>query len=160
MHARIRRAALLVGVAVTLALALEGTASAQATGTWKVNVAKSQYKQGQALKSSTLVYEPAGAGVKVTVDQVMADGTKAHYAYATTYDGKDVAVVGNPNADMAARTRVDANTTKLVYKKGGKIMSTLTLVTSADGKTLTITTVGSNAKGEDIGSVAVYEKQV
>ena len=43
------------------------------------------------------------------------------------YDGKDNPVVGNPNADMAARTRVNATTTKLVNKKGGKILSTVTL---------------------------------
>ena len=79
--------------------------------------------QGQAPKSSTLVYEPAGAGIKVTVDQVPADGPAIHYAYAANYDGKDVPVVGNPNADMAARTRVNATTTKLVNKKGGKILA-------------------------------------
>ena len=38
-------------------------------------------------------------------------------------------------------------------------MSTLTLVTSADAKTLTITTTGKDAKGQNIDSVAVYDKQ-
>ena len=37
-------------------------------------------------------------------------------------------MAGNPNADMAARTRVNATTTKLVNKKGGTILSTVTLV--------------------------------
>jgi hypothetical protein len=53
-----------------------------------------------------------------------------------------VPVDGNPNADMIARTRVNATTTKLVNKKDGNILSTATLVVSADGKTLTITTTG------------------
>ncbi len=75
------------------------------------------------------------------------------------YDGKDVPVVGNPNADMVARTRVNATTTKLVSKKDGNILSTATLVVSADGKTLTITTTGKDAKGQKIDSVAVYDKQ-
>ncbi len=107
----------------------------------------------------TVVYEAAGAGIKVTVDSVPADGPAIHYAYTANYDGKDVPVVGNPNADMAARTRVDATTTKLVNKKGGKVMSTVTIVTSADGKTLTITTKGKDAMGHNVDSVAVYEKQ-
>jgi hypothetical protein len=41
---------------------------------------------------------------------------------------------------MAAGTRVNANTTKLVTKKGGKISANQILVVSGDGKTLTITT--------------------
>ena len=159
MHARMRRASLFTAVAITLAMALEGTAFAQAVGTWKLNLAKSKYEQGQAPKSATLVYEAAGAGIKVTVDQVPADGPAIHYAYTANYDGKDVPVVGSPNGDTAARTRVNATTTKLVNKKGGNILSTLTLVVSADGKTLTITTTGQDAKGQKIDSVAVYDKQ-
>jgi hypothetical protein len=146
-------------VAVALAVVLGGTALAQSVGTWKLNLAKSKYQQGQAPKSTTLVYEAAGAGIKVTVDQVPADGSAIHYAYTANYDGKDVPVVGNPNGDMSARTRVNATTTKLVNKKGGNILSTATLVVSADGKTLTITTTGKDAKGQNIDSVAVYDKQ-
>lgn len=159
MHARMRQAALFTAVAITFAVALGGTAFAQAVGTWKVNLSKSKYQQGQAPKSMTLVYEAAGEGIKVTVDQVPADGPAIHYAYTANYDGKDVPVVGNPNGDIAARTRVNATTTKLVNKKDGKILSTMTIVTSADGKTLTITTTGKNAAGQKIDSVAVYDKQ-
>jgi hypothetical protein len=159
MHARMRQASLFTAVALTFAVALGGTVFAQAVGTWKLNLAKSKYQQGQAPKSATLVYEAAGAGIKVTVDQVPADGPAIHYAYTANYDGKDVPVVGSPNGDTAARTRVNATTTKLVNKKGGNILSTLTLVVSADGKTLTITTTGQDAKGQKIDGVAVYDKQ-
>jgi hypothetical protein len=159
MHAGMRQATLFTTVAITFAIALGGTAFAQAVGTWKVNLAKSKYPQGQAPKSTTLVYEAAGAGIKVTVDQVPADGPAIHYAFTANYDGKDVPVVGNPNADMCARTRVNATTTKLVNKKDGKILSTATLVVSDDGKTLTITSTGKDAKGQNIDGVAVYDKQ-
>ena len=159
MHARMRQATLFTAVAITFAITLGGTAFAQAAGTWKLNLAKSKYQQGQTPKSTTLVYEAAGAGIKVTVDQVPADGPTIHYAFTANYDGKDVPVVGNPNADMSARTRVNATTTKLVNKKDGKILSTATLVVSDDGKTLTITSTGKDAKGQTIDSVAVYEKQ-
>ena len=158
MQAKMRQSALFTAVAITLAMALGSTAFAQAVGTWKLNLAKSKYQQGQEPKSITLVYEPAGEGIKVTVDQVLADGP-SHYTVTTNYDGKDVSVVGNPNADTVARTRVDATTTKLVNKKDGKILSTATLVVSADGKTLTITTTGKDAKGQTVDSVAVYDKQ-
>jgi hypothetical protein len=159
MHAGLRRASLFTAVAIVFAMAFEGTTAAQAVGTWKLNLAKSKYQPGQAPKSATLVYEAAGPGIKVTVDQVPADGPAIHYDYTANYDGKDGAVVGSPYGDTAARTRVNATTTKLVYKQGGKILSTMTFVVSADGKTLTITTTGKNAKGQNIDGVAVYEKQ-
>jgi len=158
MYIRIRQVSLFTAVATILAIGLGATAFAQGQGTWKLNVAKSTYHQGQAPKSTTLIYEAAGEGIKVTVDSVPAEGAPIHYAYAANYDGKDNPVVGNPNADMAARTRVNATTTKLVNKKGGNVMSTVTLAVSADGKTLTITTAGKDAKGQNVDSVAVYEK--
>ncbi len=159
MHPRMRQASLFTAVVMTLVVALGGTVAAQAVGTWKLNVAKSTYQQGQAPKSSTVKYEAAGEGIKVTVDTVPAAGAPIHYAYSANYDGKDNPVVGNPNADMAARTRVNATTTKLVNKKGGKILTNVTLVTSSDGKTMTITTTGVDAQGQKADSVAVYDKQ-
>ena len=159
MQARIRQVSLFTAVAVTLTMALGGTAFAQTVGTWKLNVEKSKYHESQALKSATLVYEAAGEGIKVTVDQAPAVGPAIHYAYSANYDGKDVPVVGNPNADMAARTRVNASTTKLVNKMGGKTLSNVTIVESRNGKALTITTTGTDAKGQNIDSVAVYDKQ-
>jgi hypothetical protein len=159
MHTRMRQRSLFTAVAIVLAVALGATAFAQGAGTWKLNVAESKYQKGQVPKSTTLKYEVAGEGVKVTVDSVPADGAPIHYAYTANYDGKDNPVVGNPNADMAARTRVNATTTKLVNKKGGKTLSNVTLVTSGDGKKLTITTTGTDAQGQNIDSVAVYDKQ-
>ena len=159
MHSRMRQASLFTTVAITLAVALGGTAFAQAVGTWKLNLAKSKYQPGMTPKSITLRYEAVGEGIKVTVDSVPADAAPIHYAYTANYDGKDVPVVGNPDADMAARTRVNATTTKLVNKKGGKIMSTVTLVVSSDGKMLTITTTGTDSQGRKTDSVAVYDKQ-
>jgi hypothetical protein len=154
-----RGASLFTAIAVSLAMVIEGTAFAQAVGTWKLNLAKSQYQQGQAPKSTTLVYEAAGPGIKVTVDRVLADGSAIHYAYPANYDGKDVPVLGSPNGDTAARTRVNATTTELVNKQGGNMLSTVTLVVSADGKTLTITTTGKDTKGQNIDGVEVYDKQ-
>lgn len=159
MHTRMRQMSLFTAVTIVLAVAFGGTALAQSAGTWKLNLAKSKYHQGQAPKSTTLIYEAAGEGIKVTVDSVPAAGAPIHYAYVANYDGKDVPVVGNPNADMAARTRVDATTTKLVNKRSGKTLSDVTIVGSGDGKMLTITTKGTDAQGVNIDSVAVYDKQ-
>ncbi len=105
MHTRMRSAALFTAVAMTFTVALGVTTLAQSVGTWKLNPAKSKFQESQSPKSQTVAYEAAGEGIKVTVDTTPADGPAIHYAYTADYDGKDVPVVGNPNADMAARTR-------------------------------------------------------
>ena len=129
-------------------------------GVWKLNVAKSKYNPGPAPKSGTTKIEAAGTGVKVTVDQTMDDGTARHFEFTANYDGKDSPVTGNyPDADMVARTRINATTVQTVSKKGGKVTTTQTSEVSADGKTRTVTTKGVNASGQKVNNIAVYEKQ-
>ena len=164
MQASIRQTCLFAVIAVGLVVALAGTAFAQPSnstfGTWKVNLAKSQYAAGTAPKSATFTVEAAGAGFKVVVDSVAADGTAAHWGFTANYDGKDNPITGNcPYGDVAASTRVDANTTKNIYKKGGTVTVSQTHVVSSDGKTDTITNTTTNAEGKAVSTVRVYDKQ-
>jgi hypothetical protein len=142
---------------------LIGTAFAQGdpqVGVWKLNVAKSKYSPGPAPKSATTRIEAAGAGTKVIVDQAMPDGTMRHWEFTANYDGKDSPVTGNnPDADMVARTRINANTVQTISKKGGKVTTTQNSVVSSDGKTRTVTTKGPNGSGQQVNNVAVYDKQ-
>jgi hypothetical protein len=128
-------------------------------GVWKLNVAKSTYSPGPAPKSATTTIEAAGTGAKVVVDQVMADGAKRHWEFTANYDGKDSPITGNPDADTVARTRINPTTVQTISKKGGKVMTTQTSAVSSDGKTRTVTTKGTNATGQQLNNVAVYEKQ-
>jgi hypothetical protein len=142
---------------------LIGAAFAQSdpqVGVWKLNVAKSKYSPGPAPKSATTRIEAAGAGTKVIVDQALADGTMRHWEFTANYDGKDSPVTGNnPDADMVARTRINANSVQTISKKGGKVTTTQTSVVSSDGKTRTVTTKGANGSGQQVNNVAVYDKQ-
>jgi hypothetical protein len=163
-QARIRQMSLVAVVAVGLVVVLGGKALAQSSntelGTWKLNVAKSKFSPGTAVKSGTIKVEAAGAGIKLIVDTAGADGTMRHYEYTVNYDGKDSPVVGNsPYGDMTARTRVNATTTKSVNKKGGKITTTQTTVVSSDGKTRTVTTKGTNVLGQTTDNVTLWDKQ-
>jgi hypothetical protein len=128
-------------------------------GVWKLNVEKSTYSPGPKPTSGTTTIEAAGAGTKVSVDQTLPDGTKRQYSFTADYDGKDVPMVGNPDVDTVARTRIDASTVQTVSKKAGKVMTTQTSTVSSDGKTRTVTTKGVNAKGQPVNNVAVYERQ-
>lgn len=164
MQARLKCLSLSVAFVGVFAAVLAGTLLAQTAdpqvGTWKLNVAKSKYSPGPAPKSATTIITAAGAGTKVVVDQVQADGTTRHWEFTGNYDGKDTAVTGNnPDADTLVRTRVNANTIKTVAKKAGKVTTTQTSAVSSDGKTRTVTTTGTNAAGVAVNNVAVYEKQ-
>ena len=56
-------------------------------------------------------------------------------------------------------TRVDANTLKINYKKGGTVVSAQTSVVSSDGRMCTITSASTDAQGKTINTVAIYDKQ-
>ena len=153
-----------VGVFVGIAALIAGsTAIAQTTepvvGTWKLDVAKSTYKPGPAPKSSTLTIEPAGKGLKVAVDAVNADGSPLKWGFTTMRDGKEEApVTGNLMFDVVTSTRASATAGTNVYKKAGKVVMTTKAAISADGKTMTLTSTGTDAKGQAMHNVAIYTK--
>jgi hypothetical protein len=127
-------------------------------GTWKLNEAKSKISAG-ALKNTTVVYEASGDSVKVTVDGVDGDGKPSHNEWTGKFDGKNYPVTGDPTSDTRSYKKIDDHTLVLTNKKDGKATITGRITVSADGKTRTVTTSGTNAKGEKVKTTAVYEKQ-
>lgn len=129
-------------------------------GAWKLNLAKSKYSPGPPPKSTTSTYEAAGQGYKVSVKTEPASGPAQQWSYTSNLDGKDTPVTGNnPNADMMTVKRIDANTLEIVSKKGGKVTTTQRNVVAADGKTRTVTTTGTDAQGQKVNNITVFEKQ-
>jgi len=127
-------------------------------GTWKLNEAKSKISSG-APKNTTVVYAAAGDSVKITVDGVDAEGKPAHNEWTGKFDGKDYPVTGDPTSDTRAYKRVNDHTLEITNKKGNKVTTTARIVVSADGKSRTVTSHGTDAKGKKISSTAVYDKQ-
>jgi len=131
-------------------------------GHWMLNVAKSKYQPGPAPKSEMRVYEPfggVGKGIKATFDRIDAAGKKITITYSAMYDGKDYKYIGSPDADMISLARPNPNTTDGTLKRNGKVVQTTHSVISADGKTRTSTNTGTNAQGQKINNVVVFEKQ-
>jgi hypothetical protein len=131
-------------------------------GTWKLNVAKSNFGTVSPPKSQTRKVEAQGNGAKYTFEGVAADGGKIAYSYSTNYDGKDMPItgVGQANgADTIAITRVNSNTTTSTLKKAGKVVGTTTTTVSKDGKTTTLDSKGVDASGKPRNVVSVYNKQ-
>ena len=144
-----------------MALAAPSAQGDPAAGTWHVNVAKSKYDPGPAPKSNVVVIEVAGDVIKVTTKGVAADGSPTATSYSASLDGKDspVQVTGTQDYDTIALKRINPNRIEGTRKLKGKAVQTYTREVSKDGKTLTVTTTGTNAKGEKINNVVVYEKK-
>jgi hypothetical protein len=126
-------------------------------GTWKLNESKS--KLGGGSKNTTVVYEPAGDSVKVTIDGTDSAGKPTHNEWTGKFDGKDYPVTGDPNSDMRSYTKVDDHTLHFKVNKGGKTTTSGRITTSAGGKTRTVNATGTDPAGKKFKTDAVYDKQ-
>jgi hypothetical protein len=127
-------------------------------GTWKLNEAKSKFTPG-GVKNNTVVVESAGDNVKVTIDGVDAQGKPLHNEWTGKFDGKDYPLTGDPTWDSRSYKAINDHAADLASKKDGKVTMTGRLVVSADGKTRTVTTSGTDAMGKKVHSTSVYDKQ-
>ena len=130
-------------------------------GTWKLNVKKSKFVPGPPRKSETRIVVTGPAGMKVDVDRVNGDGSTQQFEYTSNLDNKTYPITGDGpyGADSIAANLASPNTIQSTLTKGGKVVATATTVVSADGKVLTITTKGTDAKGKHFTNVSVYDKQ-
>jgi len=149
-------------VVLTLAVCFIGTtlclAQQNLMGTWKLNEAKSKLAPGAA-KNNTVVYEPAGDSVKVTIDGTDAAGNPTHNEWTGKFDGRDYPVTGDPNSDSRSYDLRSAHKMGFKVKKEKKVTTTGTIIVSGDGKSRTVIASGTDAQGKKFKSTAVYDKQ-
>jgi hypothetical protein len=151
-------------VVVTVACLLVGSSVAFAQtdpriGSWKLNLEKSKYDPGSAPKNDVRKYEATADGTKATVETTPASGSPVTATYTAKLDGTDYPISGSPTFDTIAITLIDSNTTEVTLKKGGKVVQTARSVVSKDGKTMTNTVKGTDANGQPVHSVVVFDKQ-
>jgi hypothetical protein len=127
-------------------------------GTWKLNEAKSKFSPG-ASKNHTVTYEAAGDQIKVTVDGTDGTGNPTHNEWTGKFDGKYYAVTGDPTSDMRSYRKINNHTLALTGKKGAKITLTGRIIVTANGRTRTVTTFATDAKGRRVSNRAVYDKE-
>jgi len=142
-------------VFVSVALGFQGNPQ---MGTWKLNEAKSKITPG-TLKFTTIIYKSMFGKVRVEGEGIDADGKPVHSEWTGNFDGKDYPVTGDPISDSRSYTKVDDRTLDLTVKKGGKVIDTVRMVLSADGKSRTVTVSGTTPKGKKFKNVVVYDKQ-
>jgi hypothetical protein len=154
------RRALQLAVGIVCAAALVWAANSPdpsgdpVVGTWSLNLAKSTFSPGPAPKSQTRVYEAKEGGIKVTVTTIAADGQTSVVLISANYDGKDYPVVGATDYDAVTLKRVSVTISEATLMHGNRVIATARREVSADGKTMTITWEGQDAKNK-----ACYDKQ-
>jgi hypothetical protein len=156
------------GVAALLTISLAGTAAAQSKddpsiGTWKLNVAKSKFTPGPPIQGDTRSYEVNEAGwLFVTTETIQPDGTRTGVRFAAKFDGKAYPQIGRfaPTVTMITYEPVDRRTLKYTQRDtSGKIVSTNTRTVSADGKTMIIDQRTTNASGQPVVNIELFERQ-
>ena len=152
-------------VALPLTMAVGAASSAElaldpAVGSWALNVGKSSLDASTpAPKSSVRTYSATPDGLKVVIHTVTASGEAHDMSASFTYDGKQHPAAGSEDYDTVAVTRTGPNESKSDFIKGGKVVGHLTRSISRDGKTMTITTDMTTAKGTHVHDVGVFDRQ-
>ena len=128
-------------------------------GTWQLNVAKSKFEPGPALKSQTRTVKTEGDKQTQVIETVTADGksTRSHSTYRL--DGQDYPITGSVEFDSVAPKLVDESTIDGTLKRSGKAVATTSRALSKDRKTMTVTTKGTNRAGQAMHNVMVFERQ-
>lgn len=128
------------------------------TGTWKLNLAKSNLLP-PVPRSVVSHIECDGKSVSVREEIVDANGRHQTATVKAGLDGKDYPVVGSPLADAVSYRRIDSHTLEGTSKKAGQVLVHETVIISPDGKTMTATYSGMDARGKEVTGTAVFEKQ-
>lgn len=127
-------------------------------GSWTLDVAKSKFSPGPALKSATRVYTESADGMSLDGKTVAADGKEAAMHVSYKADGTSYPVTGNPDADSVTPKSVDARTWDFTLTKAGKVVGSVHRVVSADGKTLTVHNKGTR-NGAPYDDTLVFTRQ-
>lgn len=128
-------------------------------GTWDLDASASRFNPGPGRTRDTRTYRVDGDRIYLTGAVAYADGRVENIQFEAALDGKDYAPTGNPRVETIAQVRIDAHTVKTTTKRDGKVMATSTRQVSTDGKTMTITTTGTDEKGVAFNNTLVFRKR-
>jgi hypothetical protein len=152
--------AVLVGAVLAAASVAAAAGSADPiVGSWALNVAKSKFDTGPALKSQTRTYTQSDDGISVTVNGVRADGSAVSQQSTFKYDNKAYPWNGAAEYDAIALKRVNGSTVTAVLMKTGKKVGSTTRTISGHGKVMTLSSKVTGADGKPFSTVLVFDKQ-
>lgn len=128
-------------------------------GAWKMNVEKSKFSPGPPPKSVTITYTEEGDWIVSKSEIIDPTGKPLTRNNRYRLDGKAYPFEGpNGKGTISVQKTGEREATSTINFGAGKTITQQTVI-SADGKTRTVTTSGTNAAGEKVDSTVVWDRQ-
>jgi len=152
-------AGVLLGVWLAPALSAQG-AKDPVIGKWLLDPVTSTFS-GAVPEKRVLAFEAVGAdAIKQIVDTTGANGATDRSEFTAKFDGKDVPIT-NSVLDFVSLKRVSPTKVERYGKRRSskdEIVETQARELSADGKTLTVTTKGTDFDGNEYSSTQIFKR--
>src|SRR5688572_31062491 len=148
-----RLSARVLGFVIVVALAASSVV-AQApdtwVGKWRLNLAKSSYMPGPppTVKSQIVTHEAVPNGIRTIIENIDAQGRAVRQEITAMFDGKEYELKGAAMPTTRVYKRIDDRSYEYVSRVTGRVTGKTRVEISADGKTRTNTTDGTNAQGQ------------
>ena len=131
-------------------------------GTWKLNVAKSKFAPSTEAPTKELTEVKRELGndqVEITETGTRTDGSKISAKFTHPQKGGLVTDSSTPKGQMAVATVIGPSELYETVLQNGMQIEVYRVVVSKDGKTLTVTDKGTDAKGKPFENISVFDKQ-
>jgi hypothetical protein len=138
--------------------ALAQTKDDPVIGRWVLDRAKSEFSGAVPEKRITIFELTPDDRIRHITETVIANGSTDRVEYTAKYDEKDNPI-SNSFLSTVSVKRVDARTTERKGRIKGEVVETSTRTVSADGRSLTITTKGTN-DGDEYSSTQVFTRDL
>jgi len=146
-------------VALTLCMFASIALSADFTGTWKLNTAKSKFTGISMPKELTVTYAAQGSGWRYSAKGIGPTGEAINRSFTYVKDGEEIKTTGFADFDAIVLQNGNSEKSTATYKRQGKPVGTATRTLSADGKTMTINGEVTLPDGKKATMISVYGKQ-
>ena len=128
-------------------------------GRWKLNLEKSEYKQGKPPREQIVTIKVVGAELSVRVDAVTAEGVKTVVYYTVPLEGgKGKMFETSPAYDGISGKHTGPNDREIIRWKDGKEVFNARSTVAPDGKTMIGYTTGVSPLGKPVEARLFYEK--
>ena len=128
-------------------------------GVWKMNPAKSNYKEGAPPKEQVATITVKDGQMTVSVAAVTSEGKKTLVSYWIPYDGgMGKMSETSPAYDGISGKHLGPSEREISRWKDGKVVFTARSVVSSDGKSMQTVSKGTSPVGKPVDASLVYDK--
>lgn len=128
-------------------------------GTWQQDPPERKWFDPWPYRKVTLRIEPSDDGLRVVYDMVRRRGGIQHMEWSGRFDGKDYPVLGVDYVLTNAYRKLSDRSYEIVVRVDGREAAVATTSVSADGSTMTVNTVETDARGQPIKTTSSYVRR-